>query len=61
MRCSTYAHILCQNKVYEWEIAKLAQIVDNILTNLWNDNCIILRYILLETKAFHISTLVEID
>ena len=45
----------------EWEIAKLVQIVDNILTNSWKDNCIMLRYILLETKVFHISTLVELD
>ena len=50
-----------KTKVHEWEIAKIVQIVDNILTNLWKDNCIVLRYILLGTVVFYISTLVELD
>ena len=50
-----------KTKACEWEIAKLVQIVDTILTNSWKDNCIILCYILLEAMAFHISTLVELD
>ena len=50
-----------KTKDRKWEIAKLVQIVDNILINSWKDNCIILRYILLETIVFHILTLVELD
>ena len=50
-----------KTKVCEREIAKLVQIVDNVLTNSWKDNCIILRYIILQTMVFHISTLIELD
>ena len=39
-----------KTKDRKWEIAKLVQIVDNILINSWKDNCIIRRYILLETS-----------
>ena len=50
-----------KTKAIEWKIAKLVQIVDNILTNSWKDDFTALLYILLEIKAFHISTLFELD